>query len=244
MKDVVVLAGGRGQRLRPYTDVLPKPMLRVGTIPILEFVLTNIARNGFKNVVISAGYKAEVIKQHFEDGSKWGLSIDYVVEKEPKNTAGALLDLKDMLSNDFVVAMADHLTNINLKEMFEFHKKSNALITVAVKKLEQASEYGIVNVEDSAIKGFSEKPLFRHYVNTAIYVMNKRVFEYIRPYEDIAKNLIPRVLGKEKVSAYECKDFWMDIGRVKDYERVREIVAFIELYHSLFGRNNEYTSDD
>ena len=236
MKEVVVLAGGRGQRLRPYTDVEPKPMLRVGRRPILEFVLTNIKKNGFRDVIIAAGYKSDRIKDYFGDGSKLGLNIDYVIEEEPKNTAGALIELKDMLKDDFLVVMGDHLTDMNLKELLEFHKKEKAIVTIALKKVKEAVEYGVVDVEGSVIKGFKEKPIIAHYINTAIYAMNKEVFEFINPYNDIAKDVLPRISKKrqDKLKAYISEDYWQDVGRVKDYEKMRDIFSAVELYLRLF----------
>ncbi len=236
MKEVVVLAGGRGQRLRPYTDVEPKPMLRVGRRPILEFVLTNIKRNGFKDVVIAAGYKSERIKDYFGDGSKLDLNIDYVIEEEPKNTAGALIDLKDMLKDDFLVVMGDHLTDMNLRALMEFHKKEEAIVTIALKKVKEAIEYGVVDVEGSVVKGFKEKPIMAHYINTAIYAMNKEVFNFIEPYTDIAKDVLPRISKERpnKLKAYISEDYWQDVGRVKDYEKMRDIFSAVELYLRLF----------
>ena len=128
----VVLCGGKGARLRPYTDEIPKPMLPLGKKPILQYILENAKRNGIEEVFLTVGYKKEQIKEYFGDGQSFGIKINYVEEDEPKNTAGSILPLKDVLKETFLVLMGDHLTNINLRKMVEFHKENGAVATIAV----------------------------------------------------------------------------------------------------------------
>jgi len=222
---VFVLAGGEGTRLKPYTYSTPKPMLMLGGKPILQYALENIKRAGMKDVLITAGYFHEKIQSYFGDGKKLGLNIEYCIEKERMNTAGSILPHKDKVDGTFVVLMGDQITNIDIADMVEHHKKSGALATIALYKEKMPLEYGVAEVKGGQITGFREKPLLEHLYNTAIYVFEPEIFDYIKEKEDFAKNVIPRLLSeKKKVAAYVFEDVWFDIGRVSDYER------FVELF--------------
>jgi len=223
-----VLCGGEGTRLRPYTYILPKPMLPVGNKPILEYVIKNLLKNGIRDLILTVGYRYEHIKEYFGDGKKLGVRIEYLVEEKPRNTAGSIFPYKDKIDGDFLVVMGDHLTNMNIKEMIESHKKSKAIATVAFVERKNVFEYGVGKIENGEVKEFVEKPVFTYYINTANYVFNQRAFEYINEKEDFAKDVLPRMLrAGEKINAFISRDFWMDIGRVQDYERVNELFSAI-----------------
>ena len=130
----VILAGGRGQRLRPYTDLAPKPMLLLGSRPILEYSITNLRKNGFSEIIIAAGYKHEAIEDYFGNGSEFGVKIEYSIEETPKDTGGALLEIKDKLKKHFVLGMADHITDINLRKMYDHHIRTKSMITIALEE--------------------------------------------------------------------------------------------------------------
>ncbi|MBD3210380.1 NTP transferase domain-containing protein [Candidatus Micrarchaeota archaeon] len=231
---VFVLAGGEGTRLKPYTYNTPKPMLVLGGKPILEYVLQNIKKAGYNEVVLTVGYKHEQIQSYFEDGSRFGMNIEYAVEGERLNTAGSILPHKDKVDDTFAVVMGDHLTNLDLSDMFEHHKKSGAAATIALFKDSIPLEYGVAHVENGSIRGFQEKPLLEKLYNTAIYIFEPEIFEHIQPKEDFAKNVIPRLLAENrKVSAYVFDDVWFDIGRVSDYERFSELFRVIKLVDDL-----------
>ncbi|MCX6774460.1 MAG: nucleotidyltransferase family protein [Candidatus Micrarchaeota archaeon] len=233
----VILAGGRGQRLRPYTDVAPKPMLQLGSKPILEYTITNLRKNGFTEIIIAAGYKHEVIEEYFGDGSKFGVNIEYSIEETPKDTGGALLEIKDKLKKHFVMGMADHITDINLRKMYEHHIKTKSMITIALEEMDNISEYGVVDVEKDRVTGFREKPRFSNFINTAIFAIDKEMINYIEPGENISSAVIPRLLQKGKlVNYYVTNEFWKDIGTVKEYENLRDMFASFEVYHNLFGK--------
>lgn len=218
-----VLCGGEGTRLRPYTYKTPKPMMKVGGKPILQYVVENLRKHGITELILTVGYLKEQIMDYFGNGSKFGVKIEYAVEDTPKNTAGSTLDYKDLVKETFVVVMGDHLTNINMKEMIDFHKKQGGNATLALLKTEIALEYGVANVKNNVIQGFEEKPKIEKYINTAIYVFEPKVFDYIGEKEDFAKNVFPKMLNaKEKLNAYLFEDVWYDVGRVSDYEKIKD----------------------
>jgi len=229
-----VIAGGEGTRLRPYTYSIPKPMMMLGGKPILEYVVLNLKRFGFDDIVMTVGYKHEQISSYFGDGSRFGVKISYSIEKERLNTAGSIVQFKGKVKDSFAVVMGDHLTNIDLGAMYEQHKKSGALATIALYKSMAHLEYGVAKVEGGNLVGFSEKPLMEHLYNTAIYIFEPEIFDYIKPKEDFAKDVIPRLLKeKKKVSAFTFDDVWFDIGRVSDYERFVELFNVIRLVKDL-----------
>lgn len=231
-----VLCGGEGTRLRPYTYMLPKPMLPVGKKPILEYVVRNLLKNGLKDLVFTVGYKYEPIKEYFGDGRKFGVKIEYLIEEKPRNTAGSILPYKDRIHGDFVVVMGDQLTNINLRKMIESHKKSGAIATVAFVEQKKILEYGVGKIENGVVVEFVEKPIFTNYINAANYVFSKKALAYIHENDDFAKDVLPRMLKSgEKINAFLSTDFWMDIGRVQDYERANELFSAINFIRDIEG---------
>ncbi|MDD5337504.1 MAG: nucleotidyltransferase family protein [Candidatus ainarchaeum sp.] len=235
-----VLCGGQGTRLRPYTYSLPKPMLKMGRKPILQYVVENLRLNGFTDLILTVGYKKEAIKEYFGDGKKFGVEIEYAEEDEPKNTAGSILDYKGKIKESFLVVMGDHLTDINLRDMMAAHKKSGAIATMALTKKEMQLEYGIVEVKNSQVASFSEKPKYDFLVNTAIYAFEPAIFEYIKPREDFAKHVFPRVLAaKKKINPYMLSEYWVDVGRVSDYERLNEFLNVTSLLKNLDLKEGE-----
>ncbi len=230
---VVVLAGGRGQRLRPYTDRLPKPMLPLGTKPILAYILNNIKKAGFQEVLIATGFMHKKIESYF--GNEYqGMKITYSKEDKPEGTAGSLVKAKDLLDEDFLVLMGDQLTTIDLRELYEFHKRKKALSTIVLKEHEIFIEYGTAIINGENIVSFEEKPVIKKYINTGIYAFNKRIFEYIKVGDDFGKDVFPSLLkNKEEINYLLTDKFWVDIGRVKDYEFYRDLMSVSELYHEL-----------
>ncbi len=218
-----ILCGGEGTRLRPYTYQIPKPMLPVGGKPIIEYVIENIKRSGIKDYILTVGYLNEQISAYLGDGSKLGVDIEFAVEEEKLNTAGSVLPHKDKVKGTFVVAMGDHITNIDIRDMIEHHKKSGAVATIALLKHKIPIQFGMADVKDGYITGFREKPVLEHLYNIAIYVFEPEIFDYIRPKEDFAKDVFPRMLEKgEKINAYIFEGIWFDIGHLDEYERLNE----------------------
>lgn len=225
-----IIAGGEGTRLRPYTYDTPKPMLRLGDKPILQYVIENLERSGIKDLVLTIGYKHEQIQEYFGDGSKFGVKIEYSVEKERMNTAGSILHYKGKVKEPFAVVMGDHLTNIDMKKMLESHKKSGCIASIALFRDMKKLEYGVADVKGGKVVGFQEKPGFEHLYNTAIYILEPRIFGYIKEKEDFAKDVFPRLLKKgEGINAYVFDGVWFDIGRVRDYDRFVELFLLMKL---------------
>ena len=225
-----IIAGGEGTRLRPYTYTVPKPMLNVGGKPILEYVIENLKRAGIKDITITVGYLHEKIVEYFGDGKKFGVKIEYGIERTKKGTAGSIAQFASKVNGPFVVVMGDHLTNVDIDDMVKYHQREKAMATVALYKGKVQLEYGVADVKDGKITGFREKPCLEHYYNTAIYVFQQEVFKRIKEGDDFAKDVLPGLLRDgEKVSAYILEDVWFDIGRVSDYERLDELMKAVRL---------------
>jgi len=226
-----VLCGGRGTRLRPYTYSIPKPMLPLGRKPILEFVINNLKRSGFKDIVLTVGYLKERIIEHFGDGSAWGVDITYSEETSEMNTAGSILTLKDTVKGTFVVVMGDHLTTLNIKKMVDFHRKKGGIGTLGLKKQGVPLEYGIAKLdEEDRIVKFEEKPIVQNLVNSASYVFEPEIYRYIEPNFDFARDVFPAVLAaKKKLFGYVFDEYWMDIGRIHDYDNVNQMISMVDL---------------
>ncbi|MEM4272059.1 MAG: nucleotidyltransferase family protein [Candidatus Bilamarchaeaceae archaeon] len=222
----IILCGGEGTRLRPYTYTIPKAMLPVGGRPILEYIIEHLRESKITDIVLSVGYLREKIMGHFEDGRKFGVKIDYFIEEEALSTAGAIFPHRKKLNKPFLVLMGDQITNIDLKKMEEAHKRSGAIATIAAKTIKTPLEYGALEVSASGqVSAFREKPVLENLINTGIYILEPEALEYIRPKEDFAKDVFPRMLKSGKnIHAYIMEtEFWIDIGRVSDYERIRAL---------------------
>jgi len=229
-----VLAGGEGTRLRPYTYSAPKPMLMLGGKPILQYVIENLKRSGQKDLVLTVGFRHEQVQAHFGDGSKFGVKIEYSVEKEKLNTAGSILPFKGKVKETFAVVMGDHLTNIDMADMQKAHRKSGAIATIALFHKKDPLEYGVAKVEGGRIIGFQEKPMLEHDYNTAIYIFEPAIFDYIHEKEDFSRDVFPRLLeAKKPINAYVLEGVWFDIGRVGDYERFVELFDIVRFLKDL-----------
>jgi mannose-1-phosphate guanylyltransferase/phosphomannomutase len=216
-----VLCGGEGTRLRPYTYDTPKPLLKVGGKAILQYVIENLRKGGVDDICLTVGYLHEQIMDFFGDGSKLGTKISYSVEEEKLNTAGSIVPLKDRVDGTFVVAMGDHITNIDMKDMIEQHRKSGAKATIALLKHEIPLQFGVADVKDGSVSGFREKPVLKQLFNIGIYVFEPEIFSYIKKKDDFAKNVFPRMLEKgERINAYVFDDIWYDLGHTSEYERL------------------------
>lgn len=228
----VILCGGEGTRLRPYTYTVPKPMLWLGSRHILEYSIEHLKNSGIKDIILSVGYLKEQIMGHFGDGKEFGVNIEYFVEDEALSTAGAIYPHKGKFKETFLVFMGDHVTNINIKKFLKAHKETGAIATIAAKKQKVSLEYGIIESEDEKIiTGFREKPVIHYLINTGMYLLEPEVLKHIKPKEDFARHVFPRLLeSKEKLGVYKfSREYWIDIGRVKDYERMRELFSIADL---------------
>ncbi len=220
---VVLMVGGLGSRLRPLTDDCPKPMLQVGGKPILEGILESFLEQGFRRFFLSVNYKAEVIKDYFGDGERWGARIEYLHETERLGTAGALSLLPEKPTAPLFVMNGDLITKANFAAMLDFHEEHHAAATMAVREYDLQVPYGVVKVDGVNITGIEEKPVHRFFVNAGIYVLSSEVLEIIpeRSFFDMP-SLFQRMgnFGR-KSAAYPLREYWLDIGRIEEYERAQ-----------------------
>ena len=230
MTKAFVLCGGKGTRLRPYTYNIPKPMLPLGARPILQFVIENLKANGVTEMILTVGYLKEQIMDYFGDGSKFGVKITYSEEKEELNTAGSILPKRAMIDGTFLVVMGDHLTSINLKNFMEFHRKKGGIATIGFKKQGVPLEYGIADIQDGHVAQFKEKPIVENLINSGIYAFEPEIYNYIKPNSDFARDVFPALMASKKpINAFVFDEFWMDIGRMHDYEKIHELISIIEM---------------
>jgi NDP-sugar pyrophosphorylase family protein len=218
----VILAGGRGTRLAPYTSVLPKPLMPIGEIPIIEVVLRQLRWYGIKEALISVGHLAELIQAYFiSRGGIPGLDLRYVRETEPMGTAGALGLLHDV-DDDLLVLNGDILTTLDFSRLLEFHRRERPVLTIAVHPRTVTIDLGVLDVDSqSAITGYHEKPSFRYQVSMGVYVYSPEAIRAIVPGERLDfPDLVLRLIGEGKrVLAFQSDTYWLDIGRQDDYDQ-------------------------
>jgi len=219
-KRAVILAGGKGTRLKPYTAVFPKPLVPVGEVPILEVIIRQLAANGFTHITIALNHLAEIIKAFFGDGSKWGVQIDYSLEDKPLNTMGPLKLISD-LPEHFLVMNGDVLTDLNYAVLYDEHVAQESLFTISAYDRQQKVDFGVLDVgEDKKLTGFREKPVYEYSVSMGIYILNRNVLEIIPEdtaygFDELMLELIKR---KTPASVKVFDGYWLDIGRPEDYE--------------------------
>lgn len=219
---VVLMAGGRGQRLRPLTDLCPKPLLRIGDKPILEIILENFVAQGFRTFYISINYLAEKVVEHFGDGSRFGVSITYLREDQPLGTAGALTLLPE-LDLPFLVMNGDLLTKVNFAHLLDFHAAQKAMATMCVRPYTSQIPYGVVHVEDHRLVRIEEKPTQTVFVNAGIYALSPEALARIPRGQAYDMPALFETLMAEKARtlAFPVREYWIDIGRVGDYEQAQ-----------------------
>lgn len=223
----VVMAGGEGTRLRPLTSNQPKPMVPIVNKPCMEHIIELLKRHGLTDIVVTVAFLPQSVRGYFGDGSSLGVSIEYSVEESPLGTAGSVRNAAEHLDETFIVISGDALTDFNLTEIINFHKSKEALITIALKSVENPLEFGVVIVdEEKRIKQFLEKPswgqVFSDYVNTGIYVLEPEIFRHIpeNTKYDFSQQLFPKMLKRGKpMYGYPCEGYWQDIGNVNQYLR-------------------------
>jgi dTDP-glucose pyrophosphorylase len=220
---VVIMAGGLGTRLRPLTEDCPKPLLPVGGKPILENILESFAEQGFRKIFLSINYKADLIRNHFGDGARWGVQIEYLHEMTRLGTAGALSLLPSWPEDSLIVMNGDLLTHANFETLLEFHREHGAVATMAVREYDFQVPYGVVRISGDRITAIEEKPVQSFFVNAGIYVLSPQAFELIpqATYFDMPA-LFERMINKcMPTSAYPLREYWLDVGRLDEFERAQ-----------------------
>lgn len=226
----IILAGGKGTRLMPYTTILPKPLLPIGDKPILDVVIRQLIANGITEITLAVGYLSELIIAYFGDGNKYGIKINYSTEEEPLGTAAPLSRIPN-LKDTFLVMNGDILTTLDYSKLIDFHKKSKAIATIAIHKRNVKIDFGVIKSNDKGeIIGYTEKPTLDYSVSMGINVLDPRVLKFIKPNERLDfPELIKRLLdNKEKVMAYATDEYWLDIGRYEDYSKAIEEFSKME----------------
>ncbi|MFA4133386.1 MULTISPECIES: nucleotidyltransferase family protein [unclassified Brevibacillus] len=227
---VVLMAGGLGTRLHPLTYDCPKPLLEVGNKPLLETILLNFIDQGFHRFFISINYKAEMIKDYFGDGSRWNVEIRYLHEDQSLGTAGALSLLPEKPAQPIFVMNGDLLTKVNFEQMLDFHITHQAKGTMCVREYDYQIPYGVVNLDKHRLLGIEEKPLQRYFVNAGIYVLDPTVIELIpeNNFFDMPSLFEKLMKQQEETIAFPIREYWLDIGRISDFERAN--VEFAEVF--------------
>jgi NDP-sugar pyrophosphorylase family protein len=217
----VVLAGGKGTRLAPYTKILPKPLMPIGDMPILEILLRQLNKAGIDEVILAVGHMAHLLHAFFQDGDGYGLRIRYSHEEKPLGTAGPLA-LIDGLDETFLVLNGDILTTLDLCALVERHRHSGGVATIATHQRQVKIDLGVIQVDgDQQIVNYLEKPVYPLQVSMGIYVFEPRVLDYISPNQYLEfPDLVLRMLAAgERVISYPFDGYWQDLGRPDDYEQ-------------------------
>lgn len=222
--NAVILAGGKGTRLRPYTFVLPKPLMPVGEMPILEIVLRQLKADGIDHVTVTVGHLASLIESYFGKGEKLGLNMTYSMEDQPLGTAGPL-GLISPPQDDFLVMNGDLLTTFPFGNFAEHHKKSGALCTVGVYRKKVKMSLGVLDLEGEKIVGYREKPELEFPVSMGIYMFSPDVLQYIpaNQHMDLPDLILKLIADNAHVGTYLFDGIWLDIGRKDDYEEAFDI---------------------
>jgi len=230
---IVLMAGGRGTRLRPLTNSIPKPMIEVGAKPLLEHIILSFARQGFDKFYLSVNYLSSVIENHFGDGTSLGVKIVYLHEHTELGTAGALALLPELPTEPIIVMNADLLTNVQYRNILQFHAERGAAATICVTTHEQRVPFGVAELEGSRVLGLKEKPTYKYSANAGIYVLDPSVLSEIKPdlmlnMPDLLQNLIDK--GRVVV-AFPLGEYWLDIGHVAELERAK--AEYSEIFERL-----------
>lgn len=219
-KRAIILAGGMGTRLRPYTVVLPKPLMPIGEFPILEVIVRQLVYNGYTHITLAVNHQAALIRAFFGDGSNWNTHIDYSQESDPLGTIGPLRLISDLPEN-FLIMNGDVLTDLDFKKFYDQHVESENLFSISAYERDQKVDYGVLTINgDNLLTGFHEKPRTKYLVSMGIYMVNKKVLDYVPSHSYGFDDLMHDLLKDEKdVKVKPFDSYWLDIGRPDDYAK-------------------------
>lgn len=222
---VFLMAGGFGTRLHPLTQNCPKPLLKVGDKPILELILENFINAGFHRFFISTHYMPEMIREHFGDGSRWGVSIRYIHEEEPLGTGGALgLLPHEEIDQPLFMMNGDLLTTLDFQNLLEFHQDHSGVATMCVREYEHCVPYGVIQSEGHRICSMVEKPVHRFFINAGIYLLSPDLVKSVAPgvRVDMPTLLEREIANGNDVNMFPVHEYWLDIGRMEDFKRAQQ----------------------
>ena len=223
----VIMAGGEGVRLRPFTYVIPKPLLPIGNSTILERTIKCLTKCGFGEIFISINYRSQSFEKWMGDGEKYGAKIRLIKEKKKLGTAGSLYLMRDFLTDDFCMLNGDLIIQIDLDEMYWFHKQKNADITIGIKEHRLTIPYAIINKnKDGILYDIEEKPTYKYFINSGIYILNPLIFDIMFHEKHID---MPELIGNVKraggdIFVYDIGNRWLDMGQFSDYEKAVDII--------------------
>lgn len=223
----LILAGGRGTRLHPYTTVLPKPLMPVGDYPILEIILRQLKSAGGTQVILAVGYLGQLLQAFFQNGDRLGLNISYSFEEKPLGTAGPIALVIEQLEDNFLVMNGDLMTTMNYRNLFTFHKDKGAAATIGIYRREVRIDFGVIESdEDNQLVRYVEKPTYHFDVSMGVYVLNKNAiapFLKAGEYLDIPDLMVQLRKEGHPVLCYREPCYWLDIGRLDDYRAATEV---------------------
>ncbi|MEM3126735.1 MAG: nucleotidyltransferase family protein [Candidatus Woesearchaeota archaeon] len=219
----IILAGGKGERLRPLTLTTPKHLIKINGKTLLEYQFSLLKKYGITEITLSVGYLAEKYKEYYKDGSKFGVDIDYVVEEEPLGTAGCLRLIKDKITKTTIVMNGDELRETNIDKLIAFHKQKNAIATIALKAVEDTSQFGVVEIENGQIKRFVEKPKPEdapsNLINSGLYVVEPEIINYVKPGKCMFEfDIFPKLAEEGKLFGIEVVGKWFPTDT---FERIK-----------------------
>lgn len=227
---VVLMAGGLGSRLRPLTHETPKPLLPIGGRPLLEITISNLARQGFGRFFIAVNYKAEMFQHHFAEGEHLGVEINYLAEEERLGTAGALRLLPERPTSPLLMMNGDILTNLDGRQLLQFHREQGASATICVREYEWRIPYGVVQIRDDRLSSFEEKPTRREFVSAGIYVLSPESLEQIPKMGSIDMPILLAKIAENLGSPaiYPLREYWLDIGHFDDLQRAQSDIHLLQ----------------
>ena len=217
---VLLMAGGYGKRLMPFTKNTPKPLLKIKDKTILERIIENLFDNGFRKFYISTHYKSKMIKNYFGDGKKWNVSIKYIYERMPLGTAGAIGHISNKIDKSLIVMNCDILSNVNFEELLNNHFKSKAQATICTASHNIQIPFGVVKSKKGTLETINEKPTHSFYVSAGIYVLNKSMVRRFKKNKKInmPEFLTNQIKNKRKINVFPIHEFWLDIGHLQDFQ--------------------------
>ena len=233
----IILAGGKGTRLAPYTTVFPKPMVPLGHQPILEILIGQLVSHGITDITICLGYLGELIQAYFQNQTGWlaNVNLSYVKESQPMGTAGSISLVPD-LDDTFLVMNGDILTTLNFSHLIAYHRKNEGALTIGMYPKQVNIDLGVIKTDNqSRLIGYEEKPKHHYNVSMGIYVYEPAVLKYIKPgrHLDFPDLVLTLIKNKQPVVGYPFNDYWLDIGRHEDYAQAQQ--EFDQIKHRLYS---------
>jgi NDP-mannose synthase len=221
----VILAGGLGSRLRPFTEIIPKPLLPIGEKSVLEIQIENLKKSNFDEIYLATNYKSEYIENFFGDGSRYGVKLKISKEEKPLGTVGPLTLLKKELTEPFLVMNGDILTLLNFKDLYNFSVNQDTKLTISIKEYSMPFAFGNIFYEGDHVTGIEEKPDIKHKILAGIYIFKPEIFELIPDNQYFGMDTLMHKMLDEKIpiTKYEIKEYWLDIGKVDDYQQAQVI---------------------